>query len=208
MRSAADRPGVHLARRLPNALLAAQGVLEQLSRRSHRPPAGNGRGLCRRTCRFPDWPGRASNRRGVGAKTRNQYGTNDFRSTKMNIFEASLLSAEGNGVRVLSDGSQHVRSWVDGRSCGCWSADYANEGAAAVLQRTRRAASPAASRLGSRRHCAARHAVSVGHAASRIGKGPATAAVSEIRFALKVKAVVNSVVDDDVTERPICRRLS
>jgi hypothetical protein len=58
----------------------------------------------------------------------NKYGTNDFRSTKLNIFEASLLSAEGNGVRVLSDGSQHVRSWVDGDRVRLLAADYANEG--------------------------------------------------------------------------------
>ena len=59
----------------------------------------------------------------------NQYGTNDFRSTKMNILEATLHSAAGNGVRVLSDGSQHVRSWVDGGAVRMLIADYTNEGA-------------------------------------------------------------------------------
>jgi len=59
----------------------------------------------------------------------NKYGTNDFRSTKMNILEASLYSAGGNGVRVLSDGSQHVRSWLDGAAVRLLVADYTNEGA-------------------------------------------------------------------------------
>jgi beta-galactosidase len=58
----------------------------------------------------------------------NKFGTNDFRSTKMNIFEASLRSAEGNGVRVLSDGSQHVRSWMDGNGVRLLAADFVNEG--------------------------------------------------------------------------------
>jgi hypothetical protein len=57
------------------------------------------------------------------------HGRNDFRSTKMNAIEASLLSPAGNGLRVLSDGSQHVRSWVDGERMRLLVADYANEGA-------------------------------------------------------------------------------
>ncbi len=56
-------------------------------------------------------------------------GTNDFRSTKMNVLEASLISPAGNGVCVLSDGSQHVRAWVDGDRVRFLTADYANEGA-------------------------------------------------------------------------------
>jgi beta-galactosidase len=60
----------------------------------------------------------------------NRHGTNDFRSTKMNILEASLLSNQGNGLRVLSDGSQHVRCWVDGDRVRLLVADYTNEGTA------------------------------------------------------------------------------
>lgn len=57
------------------------------------------------------------------------HGTNDFRSTKMNVLEAALVSDAGHGVRVLSDGTQHVRSWVAGESVRLLVADYANEGA-------------------------------------------------------------------------------
>ena len=59
----------------------------------------------------------------------NRYGTNDFRSTKMNVIEASLSSSAGNGLRLLSDGSQHVRCWFDGDRMRMLVADYANEGA-------------------------------------------------------------------------------
>ena len=58
----------------------------------------------------------------------NEAGANDFRSTKMNIFEASLLSPSGSGLRVLGDGSQHVRSWISGNRSRLLVAQYANEG--------------------------------------------------------------------------------
>ena len=60
----------------------------------------------------------------------NEYGANDFRSTKLNILEASLLSPAGRGVRVLGDGSQHLRSWVTDDAVHLLLAQYANEGAA------------------------------------------------------------------------------
>jgi hypothetical protein len=63
------------------------------------------------------------------SKDATKSGTNDFRSTKMNVLEGSLLSPAGNGLRVLSDGSQHVRAWVDGQRTRFLVADYANEGA-------------------------------------------------------------------------------
>ena len=40
------------------------------------------------------------------------WGSNDFRSTKRNIYLASLVSAEGYGVEVVSNGKQHVRAVV------------------------------------------------------------------------------------------------
>ena len=46
----------------------------------------------------------------------------------MNVIEASLLSPQAMACAVLSDGSQHVRSWVDGRPLRLLVAEYANEG--------------------------------------------------------------------------------
>ena len=62
------------------------------------------------------------------------YGTNDFRSTKMNILEAALFSASGKGIRVISAGRQHVRAWVNERDVSLLVADYANEGAEAYFK--------------------------------------------------------------------------
>ena len=44
----------------------------------------------------------------------NKLGTNDFRSTKDHILNASLKNGKGQEIRVQSDGSQNVRAWVDG----------------------------------------------------------------------------------------------
>ncbi|MEI6078181.1 MAG: glycoside hydrolase family 2 TIM barrel-domain containing protein [Verrucomicrobiota bacterium] len=60
----------------------------------------------------------------------NQYGANDFRSTKLNFIEAALLSPAGHGLRLLGDGSQHLRSWVSIENVNLLAAQYANEGAA------------------------------------------------------------------------------
>jgi hypothetical protein len=59
----------------------------------------------------------------------NKYGTNDFRSTKMNILEANLDGDNGHQLRILSDGKQHVRAWVDGKQTRLLVAEFANEGA-------------------------------------------------------------------------------
>jgi len=40
------------------------------------------------------------------------HGSNDFRSTKRNVETATLTDGDGRGVRVVSDGSQHVRAQV------------------------------------------------------------------------------------------------
>jgi len=40
------------------------------------------------------------------------WGCNDFRSTKRNIYWASLTNAAGEGVKVVSDGTQHIRATV------------------------------------------------------------------------------------------------
>lgn len=41
-------------------------------------------------------------------------GTRDFRSTKSNILKASLLTNQGKGLMVISDGSQSSRSYLQG----------------------------------------------------------------------------------------------
>ena len=57
------------------------------------------------------------------------HGCNDFRSTKMNVYEAALLSSSGHGLRLLADGSPHVRCWVVGNSVNLLVAEYTNHGA-------------------------------------------------------------------------------
>lgn len=57
-------------------------------------------------------------------------GSNDFRSTKANILSACLRAADGSGgIEVVSDGTQHVRAWVDGSKVRLLIADYNNAGA-------------------------------------------------------------------------------
>jgi len=59
----------------------------------------------------------------------NSLGTNDFRSTRANIYWASLTSEQGSGIAVLSDGRQAFRSFVNGSSINFLVADYSNGGA-------------------------------------------------------------------------------
>jgi len=56
------------------------------------------------------------------------WGTNDFRSTKENIYTAQLLNQADQGLTVLAHGDQHVRAWVD-QAIFCLIADYSNAGA-------------------------------------------------------------------------------
>jgi hypothetical protein len=53
----------------------------------------------------PDWP---------WAHEEGPNGTHDFGSTKYNIYHASLAGADGMGLRVESDGSQHARCKIRG----------------------------------------------------------------------------------------------
>jgi hypothetical protein len=72
----------------------------------------------------------------------NSLGTNDFRSTKENIYRAALTNSDGNGVAAVSDGRQSFRSFVNGNSINFLVADYSNGGAeiffAAHLESERR----------------------------------------------------------------------
>ncbi|MFH2002678.1 MAG: hypothetical protein ABIK28_23610 [Planctomycetota bacterium] len=56
-------------------------------------------------------------------------GTNDFRSTKENIFWASLGNKNGPALLVISDGTQHVRAWADEQGIRMLVAFYNNPGA-------------------------------------------------------------------------------
>jgi hypothetical protein len=69
----------------------------------------------------PDWP---------WSQDANELGSNDFRSTKMNILTAALHAADGLAFTIASNGSQHVRAWVAGDRIHCLIADYTNEGSA------------------------------------------------------------------------------
>lgn len=56
-------------------------------------------------------------------------GSNIFRSTKENIFEATLSSQQAKAsLKVISDGTQAVRCWKDGKATKLLVADYNNAG--------------------------------------------------------------------------------
>jgi len=57
----------------------------------------------------------------------NEMGTNDFRSTKMNILHASVSDGTTK-VTALSDGSQSVRCWLDNGITNLLVASYSNMG--------------------------------------------------------------------------------
>ncbi len=59
----------------------------------------------------------------------NELGSNDFRSTRRNIWYAGLENAPGAGrVTAVSDGSQHWRSWKEGDSTRFLVADFVTAG--------------------------------------------------------------------------------
>lgn len=55
------------------------------------------------------------------------YGSNDFRSTKRNVFEAQL-SSSNNSIKLISDGTQHIRCWFNHDKVHMLVADYDNPG--------------------------------------------------------------------------------
>lgn len=55
-------------------------------------------------------------------------GSNLFRSTKENIYSAILSNASGNKLSVISNGTQHTRSWIEGDAIRLLVADYNNAG--------------------------------------------------------------------------------
>lgn len=63
-----------------------------------------------------------------------EAGSNIFRSTKENIYEACLYSPQTKeGLRIISDGSQHVRCWKEKEGFCLLVADYNNAGSDTFL---------------------------------------------------------------------------
>ncbi|MBB6501958.1 glycoside hydrolase family 2 protein [Pedobacter cryoconitis] len=58
----------------------------------------------------------------------NALGSNDFRSTKEQIFSVALTTGNGSGIEVLSDGKQASRSWLQDQHIQLLIADYNNSG--------------------------------------------------------------------------------
>jgi hypothetical protein len=68
------------------------------------------------------------------SKDGNKLGSNDFRSTKLNIYSVLLTDKNGNGIEVESDGTQHARCWIDGNRTRLLIADYSNLGSERFLR--------------------------------------------------------------------------
>lgn len=60
-------------------------------------------------------------------------GSNIFRSTKENIYSASLCDGTGHNISVISDGTQAFRAWKDGEVVRFLVADYNNAGSETYL---------------------------------------------------------------------------
>ena len=71
------------------------------------------------------------------SEDQNQYGSNDFRSTKVNILEALLSDESGIGLRTVAAADRHAHAWIDGDHAMLMIADYANEGSEGFAQATR-----------------------------------------------------------------------
>ena len=57
------------------------------------------------------------------------FGSNDFRSTKHNIYEAKLTNSKKLGLKVNSDSSQHIRCWIENNQTKMLIAYYSHAGA-------------------------------------------------------------------------------
>lgn len=61
-------------------------------------------------------------------------GTNDFRSTKYNIYRALLTDGKGRGMGVESDGRQNIRAWFDQDRIKLLVTDFSNGGGENLLR--------------------------------------------------------------------------
>ena len=69
------------------------------------------------------------------AQDQTEFGSNNFRATKANIYTARLESpATGRSFTVTSDGRQHVRCWKEGDMFRLLVADYSNAGKGAYIE--------------------------------------------------------------------------
>ena len=68
----------------------------------------------------PAWP---------WSQDQTKYGSNDFRSTKRNVLQASLVNDREGGMVIQSGGLQHIRSWFDQKAVFLLVAEYDNPGA-------------------------------------------------------------------------------
>lgn len=76
----------------------------------------------------PTWP---------WSQDQNEYGCNDFRSTKFNIFSAALTNPTGTGLRAVAAGDRHAHAWIDGDHAFLLVPNYANDGAEKFFKSTR-----------------------------------------------------------------------
>ena len=58
----------------------------------------------------------------------NDLGSNDFRSTKRYVLQASLQDKDGDSVSIISDATQASRSWLQDQHINWLIADYCNNG--------------------------------------------------------------------------------
>lgn len=62
------------------------------------------------------------------SKDGNEFGSNDFRSTKHNIISGKLQTASGSSVTIESNGRQHLRAWILPTGTSFLVANYSNGG--------------------------------------------------------------------------------
>jgi hypothetical protein len=103
---------------------------------------------------YPEWhiarlEGTSNAREGiegtcVGVKTepkhewrhdRTKIGSNDFSSTKHNIYNASLTNKAGHGLKVIANADRHTRTWINGDTIRILIANYSNGGSERFLRR-------------------------------------------------------------------------
>ena len=68
------------------------------------------------------------------SQDQNKFGSNDFRSTKRNVYNAELRAEGGEGLQVISDGLQHLRCWKLDDNIHMLVAEYDNPGSERFLR--------------------------------------------------------------------------